>query len=75
MYMITFMEKFTNIFATLCPATLHRNYISSLFCLKQWQENDYKRESCLLIIGKMVAMSVAITFFNYLTYAYLLYSI
>ncbi len=75
MYMITFMEKFTIIFATLCPATLHRNYISYLYCVKQWQENDYKEESCLLTTGKMVVMLVAITFFNYLTYAYLLYSI
>jgi len=69
------MKKFTNIFATLCPATLHSHYISYLFCGKQWQENDYKEGSCLLATGKMVVMLVAITFFNYLTYAYLLYNI
>jgi len=70
------MEKFTIIFATLCPATLHRNYISyPFFVQSSGREMIIKRGSFLLTTGKMVSMPVAITLFNYLTYAYLLYNI
>ena len=54
--MITFMEKFTNIFATFCP-TIHTDDIYFLLYVKSTSKHMLtKYKSQLLPAGKLVKM-------------------
>ena len=54
--MITFMEKFTNVFATFCP-TVHTDVIYILLYVKNKGKHMLtKCKSQLLLAGKMAMM-------------------